>query len=309
MIGCHWPSIVYVLVKFQNNYFKTVKMGAKTQLGVLIQKLKSEGKSYSKIAETLGIAKSSVFKYLKRFRQTGTFEDRPKTGRPRSVRSRDLVEKVRKCVKRNPNRSATQLAKTYGCGSSTMKRVLKCNLDMKPFKYVRRQLLNSAQVQKRLVRGRKIKKLLSGAPRPTVIWTDEKIFTVQRVWNRQNDRIWAVNLEDIPIGDRTQFCRQHPAHIMVWGGVTCDGRKTPLIVIPEGVKINSDTYIDMLDTKVAPWIEGEVWEDGYTFQQDGAPSHTSNRTQAWLKANFMDFWPKDLWPPSSPDLNPMDYSV
>ena len=31
--------------------------------------------------------------------------------------------------------------------------------------------------------------------------------------------------------------------------------------------------------------------------------------QNWCKNNLPDFWPKDIWPPSSPDLNPLDYYV
>ena len=96
---------------------------------------------------------------------------------------------------------------------------------------------------------------LSASPRPSVIWTDEKIFTVQRIFNHQNDRLYAVNYDDIPEGERTMFFRQHPASVMVWGGVTDCGKKTPLIVIPAGVKVNSDVYIDLLDKKVLKWIK------------------------------------------------------
>ena len=31
--------------------------------------------------------------------------------------------------------------------------------------------------------------------------------------------------------------------------------------------------------------------------------------QDWCKDNFKLFWPKELWPPSSPDLNPMDFRI
>ena len=47
----------------------------------------------------------------------------------------------------------------------------------------------------------------------------------------------------------------------------------------------------------------------YVFQQDGAPSHTSHMSQAFLEENTPGFIRKDDWPPQSPDLNPMDYSV
>ena len=45
------------------------------------------------------------------------------------------------------------------------------------------------------------------------------------------------------------------------------------------------------------------------FQQDGAPAHTSNSTQGCLRENIPDFIRKEEWPPYSPYLNPMDYSM
>ena len=57
-----------------------------------------------------------------------------------------------------------------------------------------------------------------------------------------------------------------------------------------------------------PWIEENLGDD-YLWMQDGAPSHTSRRSQAWLGENFADFLRKEEWPPSSPDLNPMDFAI
>ncbi len=46
----------------------------------------------------------------------------------------------------------------------------------------------------------------------------------------------------------------------------------------------------------------------YVFQQDDAPAHTAGIVQTWMEEN-MKFWPKNFWPPQSPDLNPLDYSI
>ena len=32
-------------------------------------------------------------------------------------------------------------------------------------------------------------------------------------------------------------------------------------------------------------------------------------TQAWLRRHFPAFWPKEIWPPNSPELDPLDYGV
>jgi len=49
----------------------------------------------------------------------------------------------------------------------------------------------------------------------------------------------------------------------------------------------------------------------YTFQQDGAPAHRARETVGLqlLIHETPDFIAWSLWPPNSPDLNPVDYTV
>ena len=47
----------------------------------------------------------------------------------------------------------------------------------------------------------------------------------------------------------------------------------------------------------------------FTFQQDSAPAHRAHETVALLKRETPDFITPLLWPPNSPDLNPVDYKV
>jgi len=46
-----------------------------------------------------------------------------------------------------------------------------------------------------------------------------------------------------------------------------------------------------------------------TFQQDNAPAHQADDTVEFLSRNTPDFISPLLWPPNSPDLNPVDYEV
>ena len=43
--------------------------------------------------------------------------------------------------------------------------------------------------------------------------------------------------------------------------------------------------------------------------QDGAPSHVSEDTLVWMDTHFIAYWPPSMWPPYSPDLNPLDFNV
>ena len=59
------------------------------------------------------------------------------------------------------------------------------------------------------------------------------------------------------------------------------------------------------------------WNRNWVFHQDGAPSHKAEETQGLIRDNVPDFIQADIspqrnngeWPPNSPDLNVMDYSI
>jgi len=56
-------------------------------------------------------------------------------------------------------------------------------------------------------------------------------------------------------------------------------------------------------------MENTVAGDFFTFQQDNAPAHRAGDTMEFLSRNTPDFISSLLWPPNSPDLNPVDYEV
>jgi len=51
------------------------------------------------------------------------------------------------------------------------------------------------------------------------------------------------------------------------------------------------------------------YSDYFTFQQDGASAQRARETVELLKVETPDFIPPNLWPPNSPDLNPVDYKI
>ena len=191
----------------------------------------------------------------------------------------------------------------------SMRKLVLYDLNMTPYKLKKRQLLSSKTRDKRVLRSRKLLRILRSGTVGSVLWTDEKIFKLELPHNRQNDRVLSTDLSKTPEHHKIVSRCQHPVQVMVWAGVTSCGLKTPLIFIEEGVKVNQHVYKKMLSDQVLPWMVSQNFEGGCAFQQDGAPSHTAKMVQKWCEANFNSFWPKDFWPPSSPDLNPMDYSI
>ena len=95
---------------------------------------------------------------------------------------------------------------------------------------------------------------------------------------------------------------------MVWAAISENWRST-LIFVKKGTKLNANSYIEDILTPVHVEMKKHFKDDPFTFQQDGAPSHTANKTQDWCESHFPAFWRKELWPPSLPDLNHLDFCV
>ena len=83
-------------------------------------------------------------------------------------------------------------------------------------------------------------------------------------------------------------------------------RVVPPVWFEGGYRLTAVDYKDILAKNVLPWVR--LRRNDSVFQQDGAPAHTVNVVHEWLRSK-MKFWPKDFWPPQSPDLNPPDFSV
>jgi len=52
-----------------------------------------------------------------------------------------------------------------------------------------------------------------------------------------------------------------------------------------------------------------IAEDVFVFQQDSAPAQRACETVQLLQQQTPGFISPDLWPPNSPDLNPVDYRI
>ena len=142
---------------------------------------------------------------------------------------------------------------------------------------------------------------LKELPSTVKIFSEKKNFTVDQARNRQNDR--AVVKRGTPV---PPICHtKHPAHLMVLGIVGSDGQKMPLYFFEEGLRVGAKA----LRYHVLPWLRKAYPKGNYVVQQDGAPGHTAKTVQEFLAKYFAMFWPKDMWPPQSPDLNPLDYGI
>jgi hypothetical protein len=79
--------------------------------------------------------------------------------------------------------------------------------------------------------------------------------------------------------------------------------------LAQGIKINGAYYRDVILTQQLLPTMREVSGEYFIFQQDSAPAHRAHDTVTLLEQATPAFIPPDLWPPNSPDLNPVDYRI
>lgn len=261
-------------------------------------------------------SKSTLNRLIAQIDATGLAERPPRAPRSRTVRSQETVEAVGELVLSQESapgthKSLRQIARETGVHRSSVHRIVHKDLSLKCFKRSRAQELTEANKLTRLARCKTLVKKFPSHLVPFIWFTDEKIFTVAPPINSQNDRLYA--------GDGTKKAQLSAARIlhtrptfsksvMVSVGVSALGM-TDLFFIEPGVKINGQYYRDVLLTQnLLPAIR-EISGDFFIFQQDGAPSHRAKETVQLLTESTPSFIQPTLWPPNSPDLNPVDYKV
>lgn len=262
---------------------------------VLVKNCYEQGKSPPEIFRLLkdhGIKLRFVQYWCKRFREHGGVEDAKRSGRPRSVRTKQLVKTVRDRVRRNPERRCRRLSQELKVSTTSMHRVLRIDLGLKCYKKRKLHGLSNTQKQNRLIRSRKLIKFFNPArwkKLETLIFSDEKIFNVQQSYNSKNDVVYGLSFQHIPENLRTVQRFQKSNGVMVWGALS-KRAKLPLVFVNPGVKINKEFYQkEILDAELKVWADATHGFGNWTFQQDSAPAHTAKVVQAWLQKNCPNF--------------------
>ena len=75
------------------------------------------------------------------------------------------------------------------------------------------------------------------------------------------------------------------------------------------VKVNGDYYQNTVLLNMFLLDIRSVFGDYYVFQQDGVPAHRARDIVTMPQRETPEFIPPEMWPPNSPDLNPVDYSI
>lgn len=123
--------------------------------------------------------------------------------------------------------------------------------------------------------------------------------------NIQSTRFWSHKNPDFTIEKRMKS-----KTLTVWAGIWSGGLIGPFFFEGTGTGFR---YLQMLQEQIYPALLEIPELQDMIFMQDGAPPHWLRTVRDWLDEHFPERWlGRDgpiLWPPRSPDLTPMDFSV
>jgi transposase len=262
---------------------------------------------------TKGWTLGGLNKLLKKIDETGSTKRRQGSGRPRTARSVENVQTVEDLVLSQEDRPQThrtqrEIARELKISLSSVSEIIHVDLGLKCFKKRKASELTDANKQTRLQRAKLLLRRFPPSLVNFIVFTDEKVFTVARPSNSQNDRVYANTSKKRLPASRLLRTRSHfSKSVMVSVGVSALGR-TSIHFVEPGVKINGNYYRDVLLMQdLLPDIR--ELSDYFIFQQDSAPAHRARETVQLLAQETPDFISPTLWPPNSPDLNPVDYKI
>jgi len=252
--------------------------------------LHKEGYSVRKISEKVGKAKTTVYQIIKKFMETGSVADRPRSGRPRISTPRDDKVLIR-ISKKDRHKTSPELAKEWSestgtTASTSLVRQRLLSHGLHGCKARRKPLLTEKQRKSRLRWAREHASWTVNDWKKVIV-SDESTFNV-------NNHAGNCFVRRYQYEEYSPQCIvptiKHPISVMFWGCITSKG--VGRLSICSGM-MNAQKYIETLNAKLLPTIKNFFSNKVYIFQDDNAPCHRAKAVKEWMKTQSVSTlnWP------------------
>lgn len=230
-----------------------------------------------------------------------------RAGRPRV--HWNIEERVIALARAFPVMGLRRIATRVGIAHMTVRRIIR-EEGLRPYRVQSVQALYPGDYRARRNFCRWMLQKLEGDPHffERILFTDEASFSSTAIVNRQNLRIWAER------NPRAMMQRVHQGRfsVNVWAGIIGNTLIGP-VYLP--LRLNSRNYLHFLQRDLMPRLRDMIPRHArhrIFFMHDGAPPHFGLQVRAFLNEMFGSRWlgrrpAPHLWPPRSPDLNPLDF--
>ncbi|CAF0972421.1 unnamed protein product [Rotaria sp. Silwood1] len=207
-------------------------------------------------------ARQTIYRLAKKFDETGSVEDAPRSGRPTSINTEENIELASESFLLNPKTSQRRAVRDLHISRSSLQRIMK-DLNLKPYKPRLLQSLNEDDPDRRL---EFCEWILNSTEKDQtlldqILRTDEAIFKINGRINRHNCVYWSDANPHFIIEQELNV-----PQVIVWGGIWSNG---------------VDNIIPQLEDH--PNFQTMIW------QQDGAPPHYGQVVRNYLDDTFLSW--------------------
>ena len=270
---------------------------------IQIETLLKDDQSQRIVARKVGVSQGCVKNVSNKIKRGEPLGNAPGQGRKRTSSERDDRRLLQMC-KQDRKKSSQELSSEWilsngmtFAASTVRRRLLEAGYNSYTTK--RKPYRNASHKRKRLefAIGH-----IDWLPKDwaNIIWSDEAHFELFNRKNRTFVRRIITEIDKpfnfVPRVQKGGGC------VSLWGCMT--SAETGPLVFYEG-RVNGPTYIEIIGAVLPQFIRATFVPkcNKWLLMQDNAPSHTSKFAMNWFERNRI---PVLAWPPSSPDLNPIE---
>lgn len=243
--------------------------------------------------------RSVIYRIINRFEERGTIDFRPKTGRPRTQVTENLLKKVDRTLQRDPGLSIRALAKKLNISKTSATRAKK-EAGYASFKCISAPKTSPEQ-EKRIITGasRLYKKLVPSGGAKIIVMDDESYFpcdpkqvTGPKFYSEKKD--CGVEIQH-KIKPKLKFFKK----FMVWQAIDIDGNVSePFIFYGT---MDAETYLEeCLKKRLLPFIHKHHRPEQVLFWPDMATSHYARSVVSWLRDQDFGFVERNENTPNFP---------
>lgn len=283
---------------------KTNAMELNNRKKIVHKYLQNPSQSYSSIAESLKLPKTTVYCVIKRFIGSSSVDRRKKKSKA-TPGNAQLVSKVVRSMKQNPGLSLRQRAKRFGTSYEMVRRIQ----ENKGFKTYRAIKVPNRDDKQNLSAKKRVRKLYDDVLtkfKGCLILDDE---TYVKVDPRQvpGQQFYVAN-KRLNVADKYKYIKldKYGKKLMIWQAICSCGGKSRSFVTSSN--ISSDIYIkECLEKRLLPFIEKHNRSEVETlFWPDLASCHYSKKTKQWYADSKVKFIDRDMNPPNCPEFRPIE---
>ena len=186
------------------------------------------------------IGHAGVLSLVRRTIQRGTIVDRRRSGRPRTVRTRQNLKRIERLHKNKKNPGQRSTARKLGCSKTSVQRALKDDLGLTAFRRARSSKLTPQQIENRSKSCSRMRKKFGVKPESKNYkwrhiansdWSGKVPLDCKH--NSKNDVVYSDSAENVPKKLRTHPVSKFAKGFHMFGVLTARGmvpKKAPIFV-------------------------------------------------------------------------------